>query len=95
MIGFNGTIQTPPGHDARHPDGRRAAQVHMCIQATSRKTVAEALGGRTSAYWVGMYCSKALNAKMIEALSAYPPGTLLIKADNHGTIDGETGWIQA
>jgi hypothetical protein len=93
MIGFNGTITVPSGHDGRTYDGRRSAQCDMCIQANSRKVVAEAVNA--SPYWVSMYCSKSLNTEMREALAAYPPGTLLIKADNHGTIDGETGWIKA
>jgi len=95
MIGYNGTIATPSGHEALH-QGRRSAQVSMCIQAKSRKVVADAVGGRTSTYWVGLYCSKSLNAEMVEALAAYPPGTLLIKPlDPSGTIDGTTGWRKA
>ena len=96
MIGYNGTIAKPIGHEVVTRDRRRLSQVNMCIQATNRKQVADAIGGRCTAYWVGQYCSKVLNDEMIEALSAHPPGTLLIKAcDVGGTIDGETGWVKA
>lgn len=94
MVGYNGLHHRTRSHDARHPDGRVAVQVRACIQATNRKVVAAAIG--SSVNYVADYWNKNLTTDMVEALSAHPPGTLLIgPLDPGGTIDGQSGWVKS
>ena len=91
MIGFNGWLIRRAGVDARHSDGRPQKQIAACIQASSQRACAQAIGEST--YFVSTYWSKALSHGMRTALAQHPPGTVLVAPmDPRGTINGTTGW---
>lgn len=94
---WHGTYATPHGRiDARHRDGRHAAQVVAAVRTTSQKAAAAALRcsvGYLRDYF-GVDPADAYIAERCPLLAKVEPGTVVVLPMDPGdTVNGQTDWI--
>lgn len=98
VLPYNGWIIARQAWKNRHLDGRSVTQCRVALLSPSKVQVArrltEVTGDRYGVSHVNNYMSQAGSRDIIEALSKYPPGTVLVRAmDPGGTILGQSGWV--
>lgn len=79
---------------ARHRDGRHAAQVMAAVRATSLKQAVSLTQGWTI-YGARQFWYSGVNDETSAVLDKVPPGTVIIHPhDAQGTVRGQRGWIR-